>query len=201
MVSRYRYVLASASPRRREIMDGMGLSYETRVLPGVDESYPRGLRGEEIPLEISRRKGEAYRRSMAADELVITADTVVLLGGTVLGKPSDEAAALGMLLRLSGRTHEVVTGVTLMTSVRRLSFACTTRVEFAALREEDVRSYVSRFRPTDKAGAYGIQEWIGYIGVRRIEGSYHNVVGLPSQRLYTELIRLEETGDKSWEEY
>ncbi len=193
MVRPYRYVLASGSPRRRELLAGLGLRFEVRVPGGVDESCPPGLRGEEIPLAISKKKSEACRASMAEDELVITADTVVWLDGTALGKPGDEQEAVDMLRRLSGRTHEVITGVTLATRDRQVSFASTTLVTFDTLRDEDIREYVSRFRPMDKAGAYGIQEWIGYIGVRRIEGSYYNVMGLPVQRLHTELRRFTET--------
>ncbi|MCD8302727.1 MAG: Maf-like protein [Prevotellaceae bacterium] len=189
---RYRYVLASGSPRRRELLTGLGLEYELRLMDGIDESYPATLRGEEIPIAISRKKSEAYLATLAEDELLITADTIVYLDGRVIGKPRSEEEACEMLRALSGRTHEVMTGVTLATKRRSHSFGCTSRVTFAPLAEEDIRHYVSTFHPLDKAGAYGIQEWIGYIGVTSIEGSYYNVMGLPVQRLYTELKRFME---------
>ncbi len=189
MVRQYRYILASGSPRRRELLDGLGLKYEIRLLPDIDETYPETLRGEEIPLEISRKKSEAYRPTMADDELIITADTIVYLDGKVIGKPADEEEAREMLRTLSGRTHEVITGVTFLTKQRQHSFTCTSLVTFATLTDEDIDYYVSHYHPLDKAGAYGIQEWIGYIGVTRIEGSYYNVMGLPVQRLHTELKR------------
>lgn len=187
MVSKYKIVLASGSPRRKELLSGLGLDYEIRLLPDIDESYDESLRGEDIPIAISRKKSDAYRSTMAPDELVITADTIVYLDGKVLGKPHDEEDAKQMLRTLSGRTHEVITGVTLLTADFQRSFACTTRVTFATLTEDEIDFYVSHFRPMDKAGSYGVQEWIGYIGVTSIEGSFYNVMGLPIQRLYAEL--------------
>ncbi len=187
MVRKYRYILASGSPRRRELLDGLGLKYEIRLLPDIDETYPDTLQGEEIPLEISRMKSEAYLPTMADDELIITADTIVYLDDKVIGKPADEQDARDMLRTLSGRTHQVITGVTFLTKQKQHSFTSTSLVTFATLTDEDIDYYVTNFHPLDKAGAYGIQEWIGYIGVTRIEGSYYNVMGLPVQRLYTEL--------------
>lgn len=184
----YRIVLASNSPRRRELLGGLGIPFTTRVLDGIDESWPAELKGEDIPLYISREKASAYQATIAADELVITADTIVYVDGEVLGKPTDEADAHRMLRTLSGRWHEVITGVTLTTATRQHSFAVTTKVRFCNLSDEEIDHYVSNFRPLDKAGAYGIQEWIGYIGVEGLEGSYFNVVGLPVQRLYRELL-------------
>ena len=186
----YHIILASNSPRRRELLAGLGVTFEVRTLPGVDESYPDSLKGEDIPLYISREKAAAYRELMADDELVITADTIVWLDGRVLGKPKDEADACRMLHALSGRVHEVMTGVTLTTRSLQRSFAVTSRVEFATLTEEEIDYYVEHYRPLDKAGAYGVQEWIGFIGVRSLEGSYFNVMGLPVQRLYQELKKL-----------
>lgn len=187
MVSKYKIVLASGSPRRKELLSGLGLEYEIRLLPDIDESYDESLRGEDIPIAISQKKSDAYRSTMGPDELVITADTIVYLDGRVLGKPHDEEDAKRMLRTLSGRTHEVITGVTLLSTQFRRSFASTTRVTFASLTEEEIEFYVSHYRPMDKAGSYGVQEWIGYIGVTSIEGSFYNVMGLPIQRLYTEL--------------
>ena len=189
-LKKYHIILASNSPRRRELLSGLGVDYEVRTLPGVDESYPDTLSGEDIPVYISREKAAAYLPSIAPDELIITADTIVWLDGRVLGKPADEADACRMLRELSGRTHRVMTGVTLSTAAFQKSFAVTSEVEFAPLTEEEITYYVDHYRPLDKAGAYGVQEWIGFIGVRRLSGSYFNVMGLPIQRLYQELKEL-----------
>lgn len=189
-LKKYHIILASNSPRRRELLSGLGVDYEVRTLPGVDESYPDTLSGEDIPVYISREKAAAYLPSIAPDELIITADTIVWLNGRVLGKPADEADACRMLRELSGRTHQVITGVTLSTAAFQKSFAVTSEVEFAPLTEEEITYYVDHYRPLDKAGAYGVQEWIGFIGVRRLSGSYFNVMGLPIQRLYQELKEL-----------
>ena len=183
-------VLASNSPRRKELLAGLGYPFEVRLLSGIDESYPDTLRGGEIAAHISRVKADAYRATMAADELIITADTIVCLDDQVLGKPADEAEAIAMLHSLSGRTHQVYTGVTLTTKEKQSSFVSCSDVTFAMLTDEEIHHYVTHYRPMDKAGAYGIQEWIGYIGVERIEGSYFNVMGLPVQRLYTELKKM-----------
>ncbi len=184
----YKIILASNSPRRRELLGGLGLDFTVKVISGIDESWPQNLKGEEIPLYISREKADPYRTSIKPDELVITADTIVYVDGEVLGKPKDKADAVRMLRLISGRWHEVITGVTLMTTTRERSFAVTTRVKFANLTDSEINSYVESGLPMDKAGAYGIQEWIGYVGVEAIEGSYFNVVGLPVQRLYRELM-------------
>lgn len=183
----YRIVLASNSPRRKELLGGLGFDFETRVIRGIDESWPQDLKGEQIALYIAAVKAGAYRDSMAANELIITADTIVYIDEQVLGKPKDKADAAAMLRRLSGRWHEVITGVTLTTETRQKSFAVTTRVKFAELSDSDIEYYIENYKPFDKAGAYGIQEWIGYVGVESIEGSYFNVVGLPVQRLNKEL--------------
>ena len=181
-------ILASNSPRRKELLAGLGLDYEVRTLQGLDESYPEGLSMEEIPQYISRKKAAAY--TLKEDELLITADTIVYLDGEVLGKPADEAEAKEMLRKLSGKTHQVVTGVTLSWSGQQHSFASVSQVTFAELTEAEIEHYVTHYRPLDKAGAYGIQEWIGYIGVTSLQGSYFNVMGLPVQRLYTEMKKL-----------
>ncbi len=183
----YKIILASGSPRRHELLRGLEIDFEVRLLPDIEEGWPSTLTGEQIPMEISRRKSEAYRPTLAPDELIITADTIVCLDGQVLGKPADEDEARRMLASLSGRTHEVITGVTFLTRERQHTFASTTRVTFDTLSPEDIDHYVSHYHPLDKAGAYGVQEWIGYIGVSSIEGSFYNVMGLPVQRLRTEL--------------
>ena len=184
----YKIILASNSPRRRELLVGLGVDFTIRVIGGIDESWPHDLKGEDIPLYISREKAAPYKKQIAPDELVITADTIVYVDDEVLGKPADKADAVRMLKLISGRWHEVITGVTLMTARREHSFAVTTKVKFCNLTEEEILQYVDSGLPMDKAGAYGIQEWIGYVGVEAIEGSYFNVVGLPVQRLYRELI-------------
>ncbi|MBQ8190259.1 MAG: septum formation protein Maf [Bacteroidaceae bacterium] len=183
----YQIILASNSPRRKELLSGLGLNYEVRTLPGIDESYPDTLQGEEIPVYISSKKASAYLDALKDDELLITADTIVWLDGRVLGKPADEKEACQMLRDLSGKTHQVITGVTLATTTFQKSFASVSQVTFAPLSEEEISYYVNHYHPMDKAGSYGVQEWIGFIGVERIEGSYFNVMGLPVQRLYREL--------------
>ena len=186
-LKKYKVILASNSPRRKELLAGLDIPYEVKVIPGIEETYPDTLKGDERPQYLSRKKAEAYRDRMAGDELIITADTIVWLDDKVLGKPADEAEACAMLRMLSGRTHAVLTGVTVMTKERHVTFAVESKVTFDELSEEEISYYVSHYHPTDKAGAYGIQEWIGYVGVWGLEGSYFNVMGLPVQRLYNEL--------------
>lgn len=186
-LSSYQIILASNSPRRRELLAGLGLTFETRVIPGIDESYPEGLDGADIAVYIASAKAAAYRATLAGHELLITADTIVYTEGKVFGKPHDRDEACAMLRALSGRTHQVITGVTIQTLERIRSFAVTTDVTFAELSDEEIAYYVDHYRPFDKAGSYGIQEWIGFVGVTGIRGSYFNVMGLPVQRLYQEL--------------
>ena len=183
----YKIVLASNSPRRKELLAGLGINFEVRVLPGIDEHYPETLPALETAEYIACKKAQAYRETMAADELVITADTVVIVGSEVLGKPIDDAEARAMLMKLSGRTHQVVTGVCLTTHRRTSSFSVVTDVSFKELTDDEVSYYIQKYKPLDKAGAYGIQEWIGYIGCTGLHGSYYNVMGLPVQRIYAEL--------------
>lgn len=189
-LNKYKIVLASNSPRRKELLSGLGVDYVVKTLSDVDETYPEGLNEEDIAKHIARGKAEAYREVMNEDELVITADTIVWLEGTVMGKPKDEEDAREMLRRLSGRTHQVVTGVCLTTTSMQKTFATVTDVTFSNLTEEEIDYYVTRYRPMDKAGSYGVQEWIGFVGVENLSGSYFNVMGLPIQRLYTELKKL-----------
>ena len=186
-LKKYEILLASNSPRRRELLAGLDIDYRVTALPEVDESYPDTLSGEEIPLYISQEKAAAYRRFMKDNTLLITADTIVWLDGKVYGKPRDIADAKAMLQALSGKTHTVISGVTLTSLLKQISFAVCTEVSFATLGDDDIDYYVEKYRPLDKAGAYGVQEWIGYIGVTGLKGSYYNVMGLPIQRLYTEL--------------
>ena len=186
-LKKYRLILASNSPRRKELLAGLGLDYEVRTLPDVDESYPESLQGGDIPLYISRMKADAYKPMLQSDELMITADTIVWMDGMVLGKPRNKLCAIEMLRQLSGGVHYVYTGVSITTQTRQESFYVATEVRFANLTDEEIEYYVDTYQPMDKAGAYGVQEWIGYIGVVNIQGSYFNVMGLPVQRLYTEL--------------
>ena len=184
---KYKLILASNSPRRKELLAGLGIPFEVRVLQDIDEHYPENLPVNEVARYIAKEKADAYRCIVAADELIITADTVVIVGDEILGKPADEADAVRMLKLLSGRTHQVTTGVCLLTAEKERCFDVTTDVTFKALTDEEIHYYVNRYCPFDKAGAYGIQEWIGYIGVTGLNGSYYNVMGLPVQRIYQEL--------------
>ncbi len=186
-LQRYEVILASNSPRRKELLQRLGVKFKVRTLFGVDESYPEALRGEDIARYISRKKAEAYRHSMAQNELLITADTMVCIDGEVLGKPHDENQAKLILKKLSGRIHQVITGVTVMTQHRNETFAVTSHVKFSDLSEEEIDFYVTNYLPFDKAGAYGIQEWIGMVAVEELRGSFFNVMGLPMQRLYNVL--------------
>ena len=181
-------ILASNSPRRRELLAGLGFDFEVRVKNGIDESYPAGVPVQEVAEYISRKKARAY--DIALDEMLLTADTVVVLGNTVLGKPKDTADATKMLHALSGNTHKVITGCCIKTAETEKHFSVTTDVTFRKLTDEEIDCYIMKYKPFDKAGAYGIQEWIGYIGVTSINGSYFNVMGLPVQRIYDVLQSL-----------
>lgn len=178
-LSHYDIVLGSQSPRRVELLAGLGLPFRQIAMPDIDESYPEGLEIPEVPRYIAERKAEVYRSEMMESTLLITADTVVEVEGEVLGKPTDADDARRMLTLLSGRAHYVHTGVCISTRARRESFVCSTRVIFAELSQSDIDYYIEHYRPYDKAGAYGIQEWIGYRAIKAIEGSFYNVMGLP----------------------
>lgn len=186
----YHIILASNSPRRRELLGGLGIPFEVKVLPDISETYPDTLPADETAEYIAVEKAAAYRPFLQPEDLVITADTVVICGDEVLGKPTDAADAQRMLRLLSGRTHHVVTGVCLLTSQFQRSFCVKTDVTFKTLDDEEIDYYIRTYQPMDKAGAYGIQEWIGYIGVTGLHGSYFNVMGLPVQRIYEELKKL-----------
>ena len=186
-LNKYEIVLASNSPRRKELLQRMGVNFKVRTLFGIDESYPDSLRGEDIVCYISRNKAKAYQSSMAPNELLITADTIVYVDGEVMGKPKNAEQAKEMLHKLSGKTHQVITGVTIVTAKRTENFGVTSQVKFTNITDEEINFYVHNYLPFDKAGAYGIQEWIGIVAVEEIKGSYFNVVGLPVQRLYQKL--------------
>ena len=188
-LNNYQIILASNSPRRKELLTGLGVAYDIRTLPDIDESYPDTLQKGEIPLYIAREKAEAYRPMLRTDELMITADTIVWLEGRVLGKPKDEADAFNMLKALSGKTHTVLTGVCIISPDKKISFYEQTEVEFYTLGENEIMQYIASGEPMDKAGAYGIQEK-GALFVKRINGDFYNVVGLPVARLARELKSL-----------
>ena len=182
-----RLLLASNSPRRRELLAGLDIPMEVVRLKDIDETHPANLEGGDIPLHIARLKMHAYDMELRPGEVLITADTIVWVDGQELGKPADADDARRMLHLLSGRTHQVFTAVCLRSALDHCEFVCRTDVTFDPLSDEQIDYYITRYRPFDKAGAYGIQEWIGYVGCSRLEGSYFNVMGLPVQKLYNHL--------------
>lgn len=178
-----RIILASKSPRRQQLLKGLAIEFDIRTLD-VDESFPAALQREEIPLFLSKVKAQAFKETMADDEIIITADTVVWVNDHVLNKPEDRDDAMKMLGELSGNTHIVYTGVTVMSKEKSISFVDSTEVDFRELDNQELEYYIDSFQPYDKAGAYGVQEFIGYIGIKELRGSYFNVMGLPVHRLY-----------------
>ena len=186
-LTKYKIILASNSPRRQELLKGLDIDFEVKIIPDVDESYPETLVKEDIPVYIAKQKALAYLNYLEENTLLITADTIVWLNGNVYGKPENEQDAKEMLKILSGQTHEVITGVCLTGLKKQQSFYVVSRVKFADLQEEEIDYYVKKYKPYDKAGSYGVQEWIGYIGVEKLEGSFYNVMGLPVRVLYTYL--------------
>lgn len=183
----WRLILASQSPRRRQLLSDAGLEYTLAARFECEEVYPADLPAAEVAEYLSRLKSEAYPEALGGRDILLTADTVVVAGGAVLGKPADRDAAVEMLHKLSGRDHEVITGVTLRGAERMRNFSARSKVRFRRLSDEEIAYYVDNYRPMDKAGSYGIQEWIGYVGIEGIEGSFYNVMGLPVQRVYCEL--------------
>ena len=183
----YKIILASKSPRRQQLLREMGIEFEIR-LKHVDESFPASLDKEEVALYLCEKKANAFLTEELKDnELLITADTIVCLDGEILNKPNDRGHAIEMIEKLSGKKHEVITGICLRSAKKMKSFFVSTDVYFKVLSLDEIEYYVDNYKPYDKAGSYGIQEWIGYIGIEKIEGSYFNVVGLPTARLYEEL--------------
>lgn len=182
-LSRYHIFLASKSPRRRELLRMLRIKFDTVVI-GVKEEYPSDMPLDLVPEYLSRLKADAYRPGLLPDQLVITADTIVICDDLILGKPRDKEEAYEMLMMLSGKTHKVVTGVTVFTTDKSKTFRTETEVKFADICPEDAKYYIERYSPLDKAGAYGIQEWIGCVAVEGINGSFYNVMGLPVHTLY-----------------
>ena len=185
-------ILASNSPRRKELLAGLDIPFEVRVIDGIDESHPEGVDIYSLPEILAQKKANAYKDHISDDEVLLTADTVVILGEKILEKPTSLENAKEMLRQLSGKSHSVVTGVCIGTKndLNHSHFSVLTEVRFKKLTEEEINYYVETYKPLDKAGAYGIQEWIGYVGVTGIDGSFYNVMGLPVQRLYPELIKI-----------
>jgi nucleoside triphosphate pyrophosphatase len=183
----YEIILASQSPRRRYLLTELGIKFRTSDLHVVDENYPSGLSKTEIPVFLSELKSDNYADNLTENQILITADTIVWFENNVINKPVDRLDAINILKSLQGNMHEVVTGVTLRSSRKKHSFYSHSEVYFASLSEEEIIYYVDKYNPLDKAGAYGIQEWIGYAGIKEIKGSYFNVMGLPVQKLYNEL--------------
>jgi len=184
----YKIVLASNSPRRKELLKGLEIDFEV-ITKNIDESYPNSLLAEKVPEYIAQKKADAMKDLLDERTIVITADTVVIVDKEILGKPHDKEDAYKMLSKLSSRTHIVTTGVVISSQRKNVSFSVSTEVTFAPLTSEEIEHYLEVYKPYDKAGSYGIQEWIGYIGIEKINGSYFNVMGLPVQRLYRELIK------------
>ena len=183
----YKIILASRSPRRQQLLTELGLKFEV-VIKDFDETFPSGLTGEEIARYIAYRKAASFENEIPENAIVIAADTIVWCNEKVLGKPVNKEDAFAILKEISGNTHEVITGVSLRSKSKEITFSESTKVTFEPFSEEETEYYIENYKPYDKAGAYGIQEWIGIIACSHIEGSYFNVVGLPVQRLYKELI-------------
>jgi len=182
----FNYFLASKSPRRQELLKSLGINFEVLINNG-NENYPDNLTKEEIPVFLAELKASHYLNNLKENDLLITADTIVWFNGEVLGKPANEKDAIETLQKLSGHEHQVISGVCLTSLHKQKSFFSISNVRFKELSLSEIEYYVSEYKPFDKAGAYGIQEWIGYIGITHIEGSFYNVMGLPVQQLYTEI--------------
>lgn len=183
----FRLILASQSPRRRQLLSDAGLEYELAPRFECDEVFPDDMAADDVAGYLSRLKSEAYPVELGERDILLTADTVVVVDDDILGKPASREEAVAMIERMSGRRHKVITGVTLRKASAAKTFSVCSDVVFRTLSAEEIAYYVDNYRPMDKAGAYGIQEWIGYVGIERIEGSFYNVMGLPVQRVYVEL--------------
>lgn len=185
-IPKYNFILASKSPRRQELLKSLGIDFQVKT-KDVDESYPLELSADQIPGYLAEKKAKAFANELNNNDLLITADTIVVLNGKVLEKPEDYDHAYEMLSALSGKMHEVITGVCLSSTKKSVVFSSLTNVQFKQLSNTEIDYYITNYKPFDKAGAYGIQEWIGSIGISHIEGSFYNVMGLPLQKLYEEI--------------
>ena len=190
-LEKYHILLASKSPRRRELLSDLRIPFSPISLGGIDESYPEDMPKTEVPQYIANKKADAYLENISGNEMIITADTLVIKDEKVYGKPKNSSEAVQMLKELSGKVHTVITGVCILTADRRTSFTSETEVKFAELSEEDITYYVENYLPLDKAGAYGIQEWIGAAGITKIDGCFYNVMGLPLHALYMQLSKFD----------
>ncbi len=186
MIKNKKLILGSKSPRRKELLEGLGIPFTIRT-KDTDESFPSSTLPFDVPLFIANKKAKALTEEAAMDEIILCADTVVIINNTILGKPTNENEAINMLQLLSGKTHDVITGVVIASKEKTITFDVATKVTFKTLDTEEIKHYVVNYKPFDKAGAYGIQEWIGFIGVTTITGSYFNVVGLPTHEVYEAL--------------
>ncbi len=186
----WKILLASQSPRRRDLIQGLNLPVEIVQIPETDESFPEDMDPMNVPVFLAKKKAQEYKGNLKKNEVLLTADTIVLCNNRIINKPKDRMDAIDMLKGLAGNSHTVITGVCLKLLNEETTFYSTTEVYFSHLSEEEIIYYVDQYKPYDKAGAYGIQEWIGYIGVEKIEGSFFNVMGLPLHRLYEELKKL-----------
>ncbi len=187
LIKGYKIILASGSPRRQELIKSLGIPFSIFTDIDVDEDFPAHLEGEAIPGYLARKKSDAYKESLKEKEILITADTIVFQDGEVLLKPADRNDAIAILRKISDNRHTVFTGVCVRSQDQVSTFVASTEVKFGELRDEEIKYYVDKYKPYDKAGAYGIQEWIGFVGVEEIHGSYFNVMGLPIHLLYREL--------------
>lgn len=187
MLEKYDVILASNSPRRKQLLEGLGVKFRTQTIPGLDESYPDDLQGGDIPLYLAKKKSSAYEEILQDNTMIITADTIVWHKGFVLGKPKSREQAIDMIKSLSGDSHQVYTGVCVKTKERTEAFFCESTVKFSQLTQAEIEYYVDNYKPFDKAGSYGIQEWIGYVGVESMTGSFYNIMGLPVHQLYAVL--------------
>ena len=186
-LKKYQILLASNSPRRQQLLSQLGISFKVSVIPGIDESFPEDLADDKVAAFITRKKAQAYLSNLTANQMLIVADTVVRVNGQILGKPKSRVEAVGMLVLLSGKEHIVTTAFGVLTTEKSVVKSVHTQVEFAKLTREMIEFYVDTYKPYDKAGSYGIQEWIGSVGIIGIHGAYVNVMGLPVQSLYETL--------------
>lgn len=191
IIQNKKLILASASPRRQQLLAGLDLKFDI-LIPEVEEIYPESLKAEDVPVFLSELKSEAFKNQFGIEKntIVITADTVVILNDKIIGKPKNSQDAIQILQRLSGNKHTVITGVCLRDEKKLISFSALSEVYFKNLSKEEIEYYVQNYQPLDKAGAYGIQEWIGYIGIEKIEGSFYNVMGLPTRKLWEEMNKM-----------